>query len=733
MAQVARVALKLRTQSRNDRGDQVVPIGAGQQLLDGGVGLVIADAGVGCRRETSVLSCLPNAASHGRSADNPSSCKICIVPALTSQVIRLNGAGRCDYAICCYLGPDGERHRAWVQTGELQPRRFELRFDPQTARHQGEISDVRIGTELSFQIAAPDQEPIPWVPIEEAETVFGRVRVPDLDPAWVKPLEPTAAQPQQPGFQILLEATLEGLLADYQGGMHAPQAIEELLELSIAGRINRTEIPERLAEMGYTELMVPVFSSVADRTRLDPKFNYLVYNLSLDWQLGTHREMRELVERFRLVGIELIPDLVFVHQVSNPYDGSVSDYATREGNLSAFQDPDPYLFRDYGTWMFNLADPAVRQVVIVKIVHLILSLDLKKIRVDYIDGLVLQYSKRDQNWGCTLLDELHAALLESCPGLEIIGEAFSTALAPQVQRLIASSYSPRGFQLMETLLRPGYPDLFHTGATVDSICNSLEAANQQSGRESNYAQLHDECWKDVFIEQGRPATPWAYGKMPLGLALNHGRQLLDQHFIEQRQVLPVSIRLTALVTVLGMVMSFRRWMETVGPIALDTGRLDEENHWKFLWSPTDRLNRAIWEDVGTDSSVIAQELMAFRGALEVIRSRLVQLGPVAPNPPGPPIELVHRDYQNGLIALLRWGDHAPDPVMVLANLAPYRLNQDGQYRLLIPKPERFQAKAICCLAGAGLEPQCLLSSTAEGCQLQRPIEPYEVAVFGVAP
>ena len=650
------------------------------------------------------------------------------MPELASPVTTRNGRGRCSYAIRCYLGYGAEGRRAWVTTHELRPRRFELQFDAQSRRHCTTIPDIRIGTELSFEAETDDHQRIPWVPIEEAETVFGRVRVPDLDPSWHESAEPPAPGPRR--FQILLEATLEGLLADYQGGSHAPSSMEELLELSIAARILRTQIPERLAEMGYTELMVPIFSSVADRTKLDPKFNYLVYNLSLDWQLGTHREMRQLVERFRQAGIELIPDLVFVHQVSDPYDGSVSDWAIRHGQRSAFQDPDPYLFRDYGTWMFNLADAEVRQVVCTKLCHLISSLGLHKIRVDYIDGLVLQYSRRPENWGCALLDELHDALNRSCPGLEIIGEAFSTASAPPVQQLISSAYSPRGFQLMETLLRPGYPDMFHTGATVDSICTSLQQATLQSVRESNYAQLHDECWHDLFIEQGRPATPWAYGKMPLGLALDHASQLAEQGFIGASDQLPISIRLTALITVLGMVMSFSRWMETVGAISLDTGRLDEQDHWKFLWSPSDRLNRSIWKAVGSDASLIAEELDAFRAALMTVRRALLQLGAVADNPPGPPLQIVHRDPQNGLIGLLRWGDQATTPLLVLANLAPYRLNQDANYSLHIPGVETIKPEAISCFAGAAQQPQRLMPMADQSVHLQRPIEPYEVAVFG---
>ena len=173
------------------------------------------------------------------------------MPALASPVTTRNGRGRCSYTIRCYLGDGAEGRRAWVTTHELRPRQFELQFDAQSRRHCTTIPDIRIGTELSFATETDDQQRIPWVPIEESETVFGRVRVPDLDPSWQESPEPPAPGPRR--FQILLEATLEGLLADYQGGSHAPSSIEELLELSIAARILRTQIPERLAEMGYSE------------------------------------------------------------------------------------------------------------------------------------------------------------------------------------------------------------------------------------------------------------------------------------------------------------------------------------------------------------------------------------------------------------------------------------------------------------------------------------------------
>ena len=652
---------------------------------------------------------------------------------MLSSVTEAKSLGFCNYELSCYLGKPVPGQRVWVKTAELRSRKIELSYQSESGRYLGIIRNIRIGTELRFYVDHSDRK-IAFVPFEECETVFGRVRVPDLDPCWNAGQDLSLnRQVQGHGalqFQILLEATLEGLLADYQGGLHAPNSMEQLLELSIAARVNQTQIPERLAEMGYTELMLPIFSSVADRTKLNPKFNYLVYNLSLDWQLGTHREMRQLVQRFRRAGIELVPDLVFVHQVSDPYDGSITDWARRTGERSVFEDADPYLFRDYGTWMFNLSDPQVRQIIVDKICHLVRSLDLNRIRVDYIDGLVLQYSGRQDNWGCALLEELRTALAARCPGLEIIGEAFSTAMEPAVQRLISSSYSPRGFQLLETLLRPGYPDLFHTGATVDQICKSMEAANRQSARESNYAQLHDECWSDVFIEQGRPYTPWAHGKMPLGLALEQTQRLREQGFIETDQRLSFSIRLTALVTVLGMVMSFHRWMETVGAISLDCGRLDEEDHWKFLWSPSDRLNRAIWQEVGKEATLLASELIDFRQALVATRQALQRLGPVDAHPPGPPLQIIHRDYQNGLIAMKRWGEQRPDPILVIANLAPYRLNQDHNYEIPISNLDVHKMQPICNFALNSKHPQRLLIASPASVKLARPVEAYEVAVFG---
>ena len=100
------------------------------------------------------------------------------------------------------------------------------------------------------------------------------------------------------------------------------------------------------------------------------------------------------------------------------------------------------------------------------------------------------------------------------------------------------------------------------------------------------------------------------------------------------------------------------------------------------------------------------------------------------NPPGPPLQILHRDYQNGVIALHRWGDHASHPLLVVANLAPYRLNQDGAYTLNLKASAGLHTTALSSFAGAGVAAQRLQPRGDGSLGLARAVEPYEVAVFG---
>jgi hypothetical protein len=59
----------------------------------------------------------------------------------------------------------------------------------------------------------------------------------------------------------------------------------------------------------------------------------------------------------------------------------------------------------------------------------------------------------------------------------------------------------------------------------------------------------------------------------------------------------------------------------------------------------------------------------------------LSLGSVPKNPPGPPIQIIHSDFQNGIIAYLRWGSKSPLPLLVIANLSPYTQNKATNYEI----------------------------------------------------
>ena len=111
---------------------------------------------------------------------------------------------------------------------------------------------------------------------------------------------------------------------------------------------------------------------------------------------------QSLVDKFYQYGIQIVPDLIFAHQVRKPFrdKGSMDTIVDPENNKPVFVDVDAFIFRDYGTWMLNLALPDVRRMLIEKITAFITKFRLKLIRIDYIDGLILQYSNRIEigNW-----------------------------------------------------------------------------------------------------------------------------------------------------------------------------------------------------------------------------------------------------------------------------------------------------------------------------------------------
>jgi len=666
------------------------------------------------------------------------------MPAI-SQVTKRHAGGFVDYQLRVYPGKKGIEKILHIDcvSDEFVPRRWRIKTKTEKNLWEATLKRIRPGTGLSLKIELNDGRTVPFVPIGESDVVNGVVRVPDCDPTWLDHADAACGQTIQHGKQnmsILLEQTLEGLLADYDEGTYFTDAAEELLAWSIAARILQTRIPEQIRDLGYNEIMFPLYASVADRCHLDPKFNYLVYNLSTDWQLGTTRELRSLVQRFRDCGIELVPDLVFVHQVSNPYDGSSDDLSERDSAIRPYQDTDPYLFRDYGTWHFDLEDPLIREIIIDKVIETILTLDLRVIRVDYIDGLIMQYANRPTNYSKIFLRELNQRIRQLCPNLRIIGEAFQTAGEQEVIAMIDSAYAPRGFALLDLLLAPGYDHGQVIRGCVEGLTEAIQEFNNQSNRESNYSQLHDECWQDEWISLGRPHSPWAYGSMPMGLSLRRIEDLILHGWIDVKDRLKAAACLTQMIRVLGVTLSFSRWMETSGYLSLDQGRLDENNHWKLTWNTSSKLSKQLFPGEGLTKEERQELLTTVKANIAATNQLLGKIGISERNPLGMPLRMVHGDVHSGLTAFVRWGRNYPNPILVLLNLSPQASGNDHGYTINLntagwstsQHPQTLKS-IITPLTNTIEHPVLMTQSRGSPgeYELSRALDAYEVALFEV--
>lgn len=664
---------------------------------------------------------------------------------IISEVTNKYKNGKVDYSLRVYLGQENTSEITGINahTDEILPRRIKLNRNEADGFWEAAIKRIRPGTGLSVKLEINDGSSIPFVPLSESDVVNGVVRVPDIDPEWIKPKAHKASEAMEHkpgGMRILLEHTLEGLLADYEDGVYFTDAIEELLDWSISDRLIQSKIPEKLRDLGYNELMVPIYASVADRCNLDPKFNYLVYNISPDWQLGSAREIRALVHRFRDCGIEIVPDLVFVHQVKNPFDGSSDDVSERRSHLKPYKDEKPFLFRDYGTWHFNLEDKTIRDILIDKIIQTISILDLNIIRVDYIDGLIMQYFNRSQNYSALFLHELKQKINQRRPGLQIIGEAFQTASDPSVVGLIDSAYAPRGFGLLDLLLAPTKNQAQLLKGCVDGLSQAVQDFNTQSRRESNYCQLHDECWRDEWISMGRPHTPWAYGKMPLGLCLDRVNNLMADDSFKAEERVEAAVSLMLLIRTLGLTLSFNRWMETTGCLSLDQGRLDDQGHWKFAWNPDGASGRRQFPADGVSTSRRLELVNAARRHVSSTNHLLQKIGASAINPLGAPLRMVHGDCNSGVAAFVRWGQHHPNPLLVVVSLNHNRAAVEENYQINLGSAgwsmERHPPtiKALNRPIQDNGEEELLLthSQHSQGDYLiNRPLHGFESAVFEV--
>ena len=578
---------------------------------------------------------------------------------------------------------------------------------------QALIPRVAAGTAVLFRFQDAQGKWHPFTPLTALERVYATSYVPDLRYSC------RHTPPIYDRARILLETTLEGLLSGYAGGRLAPRSRQELFQNPIARTILKTDIPHILSEWAIDQVMAPITSSVADRSYLNPKFNYLTYDVAdVDWQIGTHKDFVQLVDRFYQAGITIVPDLIFVHQVSQCFEGSLDTLKTNGANTQIdsgkpiFVDENAYRFRDYGTWMFKLEDPVIRQQMIDKIVSLVDQYHLKMIRLDYIDGLILQYAHRKTNFGEIFLQELRKALKSYDPQLLILGETFAVLDNPTVKGAIDIFYTPVGFPIIEELYKPAEHRSRPLYPNLDRLVSELHYFTTLSRSSAVYAQLHDETCADEHIAASRPHVPWAYGNNPAELARQQGQSLVNLGLLPQRNLLDYTRRLVRNTEALTLFSANLLYMCSPAVDALTLGSSDQFGNWRVHWDGATIDQLKIWQGTGlTELETIA---LHQQHRSDMIRLRQIFRYYTLVNPqsaqPLTQVTVYHVDKENAVVGLLRRSlvPHAPS-LLILFNLGARSFPSMSGYELPLP-PDYFGTWKILFHGDDSIQPSTVEST-----------------------
>ncbi|OFZ49077.1 MAG: hypothetical protein A2381_15880 [Bdellovibrionales bacterium RIFOXYB1_FULL_37_110] len=212
-----------------------------------------------------------------------------------------------------------------------------------------------------------------------------RSLTPDLDYQWKTAPPKLLDQPL-----IIGDIPLPAILPNFKQGQFAAKETRDLIDVSLARRIIDSGVLVQLKEEGINSLQAVIQINVSDFASPNWKFTYLVAGQAIDIQLGSWREVKELVDEMRLMGMELIPDIVVAHEVKNSSVIGKQVIKDRHNNYLYYHST-PYLFRDYSTFMQNLENPNIRGQLIDNVLRLAKELRLRAIRLDFIDGILAQY------------------------------------------------------------------------------------------------------------------------------------------------------------------------------------------------------------------------------------------------------------------------------------------------------------------------------------------------------
>lgn len=577
------------------------------------------------------------------------------------------------------------------------------------------LERVPEGSRLFFRYRRGEGEWQPISPLGDIESIYGATYVPSLRYNW------THQPPRYGHGRVLMETTLEGLLAGYKGGRFAPSSFEELYRRSIGDRLVQTDIPGRLAEWGIDQLLVPVCSSMANRAQLDPKFNYLTYNfVDVDWQIGRASEFKQLVDTFYGHKIQLVPDLIFAHQVKVPFEGSLDRIASPTDEKQAFVDVHAFLFRDYGTWMLELSVPEIRRMLIEKVVAFIMRYQLKVIRIDYVDGLILQYSNRPENYGEVFIRELKAELRRVCPDVTALGETFEASHNEAVKDFIDVFYSPIGFSIVEELYKPRDPHSKGVQPDAKAIADHLRQVLKSTRKEAFYAQLHDEVWYCPHVSRGRPHVPWAYGKHPAQLAKNAGEALVGESLLEQARLLEYVRRTVRNAEALTMFSADFQYMFSPAVDSLSLGALDDPDRWQVQWEGVRQVDLEQWRRTGLSSREIFRQHERHRSDMVSLRKIFRQYTQVDEENQSPlvSVHVHHANTDAGILGLFRQNHHwSEDSLLVIFNLGSTAFHGEKLYE--VPTPPGFDREWMVVFDGDWEDPQWGSQAYAPGTILRK--------------
>ncbi len=570
-----------------------------------------------------------------------------------------------------------------------------------------ELSRIKPGTAIRFQFRDTQGQWQTLAPLTDLERVYQVFYVPDLSYTWRQDPPPFNRA------KVLMETTLEGLLAGYEGGVFAPRSREEMFIDPITRQILRTDIPNHLAELGIDQLMVTTSSSVADRSYLNPRFNYLTFDVAdIDWQLGHSIDFIGFLDRLYGSGLSLVPDLTsFAHQVRTPFEGSL-DQVDEEGALEKrFVDEHAYELRDFGTWMFKLEDPHLRRQIIEKIVSFVQRFRIRVVRLGYLDGVLLQYSNRETNYGEILIKELRSELRRASPETLILGEAFQTKTSDVLQDSIDIFYSSYGFPILEEICRPPEFRTYPLTPEFDRLIPALQRSITGQRQEAVYAQLHDEICPDNYVCDDRPETPWAYGGNPAELVRIQGEKLIEQGLLPREDLLDYVRRSVRSTEALTLFTANLMYMFVPGVDSLMLGSLETPGNWKFYWDDVAPEQLEFWQGFGLSDRQIyllhkqhrldmARLRQIFRNYTYVDRDPLThQLNPTTQ------VHLHWVDPQRSLLTLWRLNPtRLAESLLILFNLGPQACKQSMDFQVNLPVPGGFEQDWELLFDGDWIDP-----------------------------